>query len=289
MNSNDKDAHMDIISNQNNQSLIDDDKLSFVELQTNQDFKVKICLPYFKDIYKDLQERSDNSKKGINKVSILDYAQLPGVLGDRFFDVLDSDGNGYIDQREFLSGLFRIYCSTFDEKADFIFEIYDFDNDGFISKVDISTILASLPVVNLGQNNHINGNKEGKFTQEGGGLDNFEQRVKTIDEMNNILNMCFEGKQRIDPAGFRNMNEELSSDTVLAVLGLFRERLPCSENFWRYKRNYDLHIKMVGSGGNNAELDNQSQQSNGSTMKRIASPKMTHVRALSPYAQLKDE
>ncbi len=95
-------------------------------------------------------------------------------MGDRFFDVLDSDGNGYIDQREFLTGLFRIYCSTFDEKADFIFEIYDFDNDGFITKVDISTILASLPVVNQGHQNHIKGNKEGKFTQEGGGLDTFD-------------------------------------------------------------------------------------------------------------------
>ena len=31
-----------------------EDKLEFVELQTNEDFKTKICLPYFKDIYKDL-------------------------------------------------------------------------------------------------------------------------------------------------------------------------------------------------------------------------------------------
>jgi len=32
----------------------DEDKLEFIELQTNEDFKTKICLPYFKDIYKDL-------------------------------------------------------------------------------------------------------------------------------------------------------------------------------------------------------------------------------------------
>lgn len=62
-----------------------DDKLEFVELDTNDDFKTKICLPYFKDIYKDLQSRSDNPKKGINKVSLLDYASLPGVLGERLF------------------------------------------------------------------------------------------------------------------------------------------------------------------------------------------------------------
>lgn len=53
-----------------------------------------------------------------------------------------------MDQREFLTGLFRVFCSTFDEKIEFIFEIYDFDGDGFITKVDISTIMASLPVIN---------------------------------------------------------------------------------------------------------------------------------------------
>jgi len=85
---------------------------------------------------------------------------------------MDNDNNNYLDQREFLTGLFRIYCSTFDEKSDFIFEIYDFDADGFITKNDISTILASLPVINFSNTNPAE--TEGKFTQEGGGLDNFE-------------------------------------------------------------------------------------------------------------------
>jgi hypothetical protein len=51
-----------------------DEKIEFIELQTNEDFKTKICLPYFKDIFIDLQSRSDNPNKGINKVSLLDYA-----------------------------------------------------------------------------------------------------------------------------------------------------------------------------------------------------------------------
>mgnify|MGYP003318471111 FL=1 len=64
----------------------------------------------------------------------MDYAQLPGVLGERFFHVMDSDKNDYLDQREFLTGLFRLYCSNFDEKVELIFEIYDFDGDGYISR-----------------------------------------------------------------------------------------------------------------------------------------------------------
>jgi Ca2+-binding EF-hand superfamily protein len=70
--------------------------------------------------------------------------------------------------------LFRLYCSSFDEKIEFIFEIYDFDCDGFISKIDISTILASLPVMNQVPGGDSGIGIEGKFTQEGGGLDNFE-------------------------------------------------------------------------------------------------------------------
>jgi Ca2+-binding EF-hand superfamily protein len=221
---------------------------------------------------------------------------LPGVLGERLFNVMDADDNGYLDQREFLTGLFRLYCSSFDEKSEFIFEIYDFDGDGFISKNDISTILASLPVIN--SNATSSPVAEGKFTQEGGGLDNFEQRVETLNDMNKILDACFEGRQRIDPTQFKRMNEDISSDTVLAVLGLFRERLPCSENFWRYKRNYDLHMKMMGQGNDGNEMqsmggpmsDNgQSVMSQGSTMKRLASPKMRHVRVLSPYSRWQND
>ena len=101
---------------------------------------------------------------------------------------------------------------------------------------------------------------EGKFTQEGGGLDDFQQRCETMEEMNNILEVCFDGKQRVDVESFKKMNEDVSSDTVLAVLGLFRERLPCSENFWRYRRNYDLHMKMMQqeSEANQQPMDNES-------------------------------
>jgi len=76
--------------------------------------------------------------------------------------VMDADDNQYLDQREFLTGLFRLYCSSFDEKTEFIFEIYDFDNDGFISKSDISTIMASLPVINFSATSKVQ--SEGKFT-----------------------------------------------------------------------------------------------------------------------------
>ena len=48
-------------------------KMEFVDdtLTLNEEFKKNVAIPYFKDIYKDLVQWSDNKTKGINKVSIL--------------------------------------------------------------------------------------------------------------------------------------------------------------------------------------------------------------------------
>ena len=72
------------------------------------------------------------------------------MLGERFFHVMDSDQDGYLSNQEFMEGFLRLYCSNFDDKILLIFEIYDFDHDGFITKDDIATILNSLPIINNG-------------------------------------------------------------------------------------------------------------------------------------------
>jgi len=140
--------------------------------------------------------------------------------------------------------------------------------------------LSSLPVINYAKTGDASPT-EGKFSREGGGLESFDQRVESMQEMNQILDACFEGKQRIDVNGFKKINEEISSDSVLAIKGLFRERLPCSENFWRYKRNYDLHMKMM----NNSGRSEGTGRSSPTTTKKIAFPQMKHVRVLSPYSR----
>ena len=68
------------------------------------------------------------------------------MLGERFFHLMDQNNDGYVDYIEFLTGLLRVYCSTFDQKTKLVFDIYDFDSDGNISKDDISAILSYMPV-----------------------------------------------------------------------------------------------------------------------------------------------
>ncbi len=139
--------------------------LQFSEPHESEEFKQKVCLPYFKDIFKDLQERSDSKTKGVNKISMIDYSQLPGLLSERFFFVLDVDKDSYLSQKEFLAGMLNFYCSSFDQKLKLVFNMYDFDDDGLISKVDITTLISCMP---MSTHNNIRG--EGRYTTEGGGV-----------------------------------------------------------------------------------------------------------------------
>ena len=106
--------------------------------------------------------RSDDKLKGINKISFLDYCQLPGILGDRLFRLFDQNKDAYLSQREFLYGMLNFYCSNLDKKVHTIFKLYDFDGDMLVNKADITTLISSLPI------NSSPVVSEGKFTQEGG-------------------------------------------------------------------------------------------------------------------------
>lgn len=86
---------------------------------------------------------------------------------------------------------------------------------------------------------------EGKYTQEGGGAVLFEERVESLEELYSVLDVCFADNSKINTEEFQHITENKTSDMVLSVLLLFRERLPCSENYWRYKRNYELHMNYL--------------------------------------------
>ena len=101
------------------------DKIEMVDekILSNEEFKKNVAIPYFKDIYKDLVAQSDDKTKGINKVTLLTYCNLPGIIGDRFIQVLDLSKNSYIDLREFVHGFFKIYYSNLETKIKLSFDM----------------------------------------------------------------------------------------------------------------------------------------------------------------------
>ncbi len=76
-----------------------------------------------------------------------------------------------------------------------------------------------------------------------------------------MIDFIFGEKKRMSYEQFKKITEEVSSEMFLSVMVLIQTSLPCSENFYRYKKNYEKLMKTESS---------PTQTAN----KKIASPKL---------------
>ena len=113
-----------------------------------------------------------------------------------------------------------------------------------------------------------------------------------------MLDLCFGDKTKVNLEEFSSISEKQTSDMVLAVLSLLRERLPCSENYWRYKRNYEMHMRLMSNESqsspnnaaseNNVAMNEESKSDGSGAVKKLAKAHMSFVMPLSAYNQDKD-
>ena len=66
------------------------------------------------------------------------------VFVDNTFRAFDRNNNGKVDFREFLTGLSKSSQGSFEDKMKWVFQLYDTDHNGLISKNEMFTILKSI-------------------------------------------------------------------------------------------------------------------------------------------------
>ena len=135
----------EIIKNEMSSAIID----SF--LSEHQIKSVQMFILYLSEIWKELSKEgnpSENINSGINLFTFNKYYHLPGLIGQRFFDLMDIEKKGYLSPREFISGMCTIFCEEINSLIEFIFKFYDFNEDNYITFDDIHAVLCYLPVVN---------------------------------------------------------------------------------------------------------------------------------------------
>ena len=96
-----------------------------------------------------------------------------------------------------------------------------------------------------------------------------------------MLNEVFGQKKRINLEEFKRINQEVSSEMFLSVLILLQNSLPCTENFYRYQKNFERYI---GADGQPTEAPADGQPPANGQVKTIASPRL--MSNLSPIASL---
>ena len=97
----------------------------------------ELFLIYLKEIYKDLADRNEtNRKKGIMKIIFLDYLKPPMFISEKLFTVFDEDKDGFLNSKEFILGMNKLYNGSYQDIIKLIFVFLDFNHNGFIEKDD---------------------------------------------------------------------------------------------------------------------------------------------------------
>ena len=177
---------------------------------------------YLSTVWGDLSRRSKEPEKGIEKLTFIKYYELPGIISDRLFSVLDRDKNGFLDHAEFVLGMRTLFArgETFNSLAKFIFKIYDFDRDGIITKEDVKIILSYVPL-NKSKNNK---NASDLVPEK------FQDRIQSQNELVKILQVAFGKKDSLSYEEYINLIEKINSDIFILLLTFLLEKSPVTKD-----------------------------------------------------------
>jgi Ca2+-binding EF-hand superfamily protein len=206
-----------------------------------------LFIVYLKELYKDLSFRSESTKKrGITKVTFLDYIKLPLFIGEKLFFSLDRDKDSYLSSVEFVEGLGKLYLGDFLQTVTSVFNILDFDKDGVINKEDARILLSYIPL--KGDKNEIE----------------YEYQMESLEEINDILLHTFNYKNTMRLDDFIKVIENKKSDIFLQILCFLYQKKPFNE---RHIKNLNFAKKKLSL--NTSEKEYFSPQV---SPKRLPSP-----------------
>ncbi len=198
------------------ESKIDADKI----IQNYKITNVEAFKSYLREVFMDLVKRSTQPSKGIDRTTFFSYYKLPGIIGERMFEVFDKSNIGFIDLEEFTNNMETLFCSNFDEISKIIFKLYDFTNNGEISKEDIRTLL-SYVTLEAEENN--------KIIEE----INYNHRVNSQQELEEMLDICFNNpecnKKSMSYFNFIKVIENVNSDIYFLILLFLYDKKPFSK------------------------------------------------------------
>lgn len=93
----------------------------------------------------ELAQRCELPELGIDLLEFLKFTELPGLLGEQFFNALDLDRDERLSSEEFLAGFLLMYKGSREEISEVLFAVLDFNHKGYVTLQDMRCILPYLP------------------------------------------------------------------------------------------------------------------------------------------------
>lgn len=176
---------------------------------------------YVKSMWQDLKNRSDSQERGIDKLTFLSYYQLPGIISHRLFSVFDVNQDNYLTLNEFYHGMLVLFVKCFNDSCKLVFDLYDADKDGYISKDDIKSVLQYITLEtdeNMAYSN-LSINVKIKLSD----------RIESQEEIKHKLNILFAKNEYLTYEDYEFLIEEKNSDIYLLPLIFILENKPFSK------------------------------------------------------------
>ncbi len=129
-------------------------------------------------------------------------------MSDRIFAVFDENEDAYLCITEFTKGMLNIFTGSYEKLIHFIFQIYDSDSDGEISKEDVKLVLSYIPL----KDNPFHRTNSFKFENQG-----FENRLESQEEIHKHVNKLFGKETYLDELDFKKIINEKYSETFIYV------------------------------------------------------------------------
>ena len=182
---------------------------------------------YLEDVWKDLSERDNKKGQGLTKNVFHSYYNIPIIICERLFKVLAIKEHTFLSQEEFVNGLINLFLGDYKTLIKIMFNMYDYNRDGKVSRNDVKIIFNYIPL----KPNEIY--QRYKIKYEG---DNINDRRESMMEINQTLDKIFE-EDYIDEDYFKYTIENINSDLFIFLLVFLYEKRPFNdETIEHYKK-----------------------------------------------------
>ena len=120
---------------------------------------------------------------------------------------------------EFNEGMVTLFSESYNSLSQFIFDFYDFDKDGYITREDVRVVLSYIPL----------NTKKFKRSDSKYEVEEYNDRIESQDELHNMLEKFFKNYSKLEVKQFNNMLQNVSSDIFLFILIFLLEKRPFSK------------------------------------------------------------
>ena len=182
--------------------------LSRIKINVDNDISMK---NYFFLVFDDISSH-DNQ---LSLFSFHRYMKLPFAVTRKLFLLIDTEQNKFLTKETFATGIINIYFSNNEnEKIEFIFKLFDFDNDNLINKDDVKMFL--------------------QF---------FHFRTNKVDllQLHSLIDNFFQGASSLSICQWKDLLLENSDIFILTLYYLYSNKPFYDENINFYANNFCKH------------------------------------------------